>query len=264
LGGPLVEMAQAVDGMKLIAQNNALAGNVTPGDAPGFPVTISQPGSYRLASNLTVPDENTTAIHITADNVTVDLNGFTILGPTVCAGSPVVCVPTGTGRGVDAVRNHITVVNGTISGTGAVGVILGANARAEQLRVVSTGGSGIIAGAGSTVSVNTSAIIVFFCVAAGDGTTVRGNTTSSNGVDGISAGAGSTVSGNTALGNDRHGFFVLAGSAVIRNTARSNASFGLVLGAETGYTHNVLSDNGLGAVAGGVSLGQNLCDGAVC
>ena len=34
----------AVDGVVLIDQNHALAGSVTPGDAPGFPVTISQPG----------------------------------------------------------------------------------------------------------------------------------------------------------------------------------------------------------------------------
>src|SRR6185436_8638324 len=44
--------AFAVDGTILIDQNRALAGNVTPGDAPGFPVTISQPGSYKLSGNL--------------------------------------------------------------------------------------------------------------------------------------------------------------------------------------------------------------------
>src|ERR1700675_702311 len=74
----------AVDGVVLIDQNKAMAGNVTPGDTPGFPVTISLPGSYRLAGNLTVPDANTTAITIIADNVSLDLNGFTIQGPTVC------------------------------------------------------------------------------------------------------------------------------------------------------------------------------------
>ena len=44
--------ATATDGVVLIDQARALAGNVTPGDAPGFPVTISEPGSYRLASDL--------------------------------------------------------------------------------------------------------------------------------------------------------------------------------------------------------------------
>src|SRR6266436_5075236 len=76
----------AVDGIVLIDQNRALAGNVTPGDTPGFPVTISLSGSYRLSGNFTVPNANTTAILITAHNVTIDLNGFSILGPTVCTG----------------------------------------------------------------------------------------------------------------------------------------------------------------------------------
>lgn len=42
---------------------------MTAGDAPGFPVTLSQPGSYRLMSNLTVTDPNTYAITITVPNV---------------------------------------------------------------------------------------------------------------------------------------------------------------------------------------------------
>jgi hypothetical protein len=65
----------AVDGVVLINRSSALAGNVTPGDTPGFPVTISVSGRYRLSGNLTVP-ANTDAIDITANNVTIDLNGF--------------------------------------------------------------------------------------------------------------------------------------------------------------------------------------------
>ena len=56
-----------------------------------IPLTITQPGSYYLAENLDLtglPDPaNTTAIEITVDNVTVDLNGFAITGPTVCSWS---------------------------------------------------------------------------------------------------------------------------------------------------------------------------------
>jgi hypothetical protein len=70
----------AVDGVILIDQNHALAGGLTPGDAPGFPIPISQFGSYRLSGNLTVPDTNTTAIAITANHVTIDRNGFAIIG----------------------------------------------------------------------------------------------------------------------------------------------------------------------------------------
>src|SRR5213079_870780 len=101
--------------------NRALAGGVTPGDAPGFPVTLSVAGSYRLSGNLTVPDENTNAIVVSADNVTIDLNGFSILGPVVCSGNPVSCnFTTGTGTGVivDGLHPNLTLVNGTIRGMG--------------------------------------------------------------------------------------------------------------------------------------------------
>ena len=67
-----------------IDQNKAMAGNVTPGDTAGFPVTISQPGHYKLTSNLYVPAA-TQGIVITADNVTLDLNGFGIIGPVNCS-----------------------------------------------------------------------------------------------------------------------------------------------------------------------------------
>src|SRR5271166_431225 len=84
----------AVDGVVLIDQNRALAGSVTPGDTPGFPVTITLPGAYRLSGNLTVPDANTNGILVMADNVFIDLNGFSIVGPTVC---PFGAVTTGGG-----------------------------------------------------------------------------------------------------------------------------------------------------------------------
>ena len=54
--------ARATDGVKLLKQPKT------------FPIVISAPGSYRLKSNLTVPDENTTAISVQADYVTIDLN----------------------------------------------------------------------------------------------------------------------------------------------------------------------------------------------
>ena len=51
----------AASGPILIDQNRALAGGITPGDEPGFPVTISKPGSYRFSGNLTLPDTTVTS-----------------------------------------------------------------------------------------------------------------------------------------------------------------------------------------------------------
>lgn len=63
-----------------------------PGDAPGYPVTISQPGTYVLTSDIAPPgNEFTDAIEIpTATPVDVDLRGHTIDGGSTCAGTPVV------------------------------------------------------------------------------------------------------------------------------------------------------------------------------
>jgi hypothetical protein len=62
--------AFAVDGQVLINQSTVTA-------AGGFPYVISQPGSYKLSGNLTVPS-GSNGIAIQSSAVTIDLNGFSI------------------------------------------------------------------------------------------------------------------------------------------------------------------------------------------
>ena len=103
--------ALAVDGVVLIDQNKALAGGATPGDTPGFPVTISQPGSYRLSGNLTLPT-GMNGIEIQVPNVTIDLNGFSIIGfGTFTSPAPIGIAFTGA-----LPAKGITIKNGTITG----------------------------------------------------------------------------------------------------------------------------------------------------
>ncbi|MGH6646790.1 hypothetical protein [Aquabacterium sp.] len=83
IAAALIASGSAAFAQAVINQNMAVAGNVTPGDTAGFPVTLSQPGSYKLTSNLFVP-EGSAGVHITAANVTLDLNGFSIIGPSTC------------------------------------------------------------------------------------------------------------------------------------------------------------------------------------
>ena len=52
-----------------------------PEEQSDFPITLSQSGSYKLTSNITVSSNDTNAIYVTASHVTIDLNGFTITGP---------------------------------------------------------------------------------------------------------------------------------------------------------------------------------------
>lgn len=82
------------------------------------PYTISQPGSYYLTGNITVASGD--AIVITSDDVSLDLNGFTIRSTYTVAVSPE--NPTGGSSGnainISGDRSRLTVRNGSIvSGT---------------------------------------------------------------------------------------------------------------------------------------------------
>jgi parallel beta-helix repeat protein len=235
-------------------------------DAPGFPVTICAPGSYVLKSNLRVPNQNTTAIHVVANDVTIDLNGFAIFASSRCL-APVGEPCPSDGRGVDATdRWNVAVLNGTVRGMGEFGVIVGPRGRVERVRALTNGFVGIMApGFGSTVVGNTVANNADDGIRAGFGSTVTGNTAEDNGGDGIRCGNACTVAGNTAHQNGKNGIIALE-STVVGNTALRNGHFGLNLSVSgpSGYAHNVVRYNSLGAVSGGTSLGQNLCNLAVC
>jgi hypothetical protein len=265
----LTAPAHAVDGVKLINQSVAVNGTASPDDDPGFPVTLSRAGSYRLSGNLTVPDANTTAIEITADDVTLDLNGFAILGPTVCSGFPVSCSPTGTGVGVFAGSGNVTVINGTIRGMGGLGVeMIGATNRIERVHAKSNGSVGIKGGVSTTVTGSKATENGSFGITALFGSIVTSNTARGNRDAGITVESG-TVSGNTAIFNAGAGINATSGSIVIGNSAHANAGFGLSLGSTTGYSQNALTSNNGGnanpQVSGGINGAQNVCGtDAVC
>jgi hypothetical protein len=143
--------AFAVDGTILIDQNRALAGNVTPGDTPGFPITISQPGSYRLSGNLRPPTD-TRAIEIASNDVTFDLNGFAIIGDA--------SGPFNNVRGISDVgtRTRIAIRNGSISGFNRlISLDSSSHVIIEQMNLnavvsASTGASIVAGGVGGLVS----------------------------------------------------------------------------------------------------------------
>lgn len=217
----------AVDGVVLIDQSRAMAGGVTPGDAPGFPVTISEPGSYRLSGNLTVPDAQTTAVQILADYVTLDLNGFSIAGPAVCTPYPTTCNPSGAGIGVHGAdfnsRNPpargVRVLNGTVRGMGSYGIRLpGEGGVAERVTVHGNGGPGIFASS------------VFDSMAMLNGgsegilaTIVRGSTAAQNRGNGISVRRGGVALGNSSTENGLYGIVVDRG-AITSNSVHNNGN----------------------------------------
>jgi hypothetical protein len=108
------------------------------------PYTVSTPGSYYLTTNLTVTTGD--AITITASQVTLDLNGFTV--------SSTAATPTGTGILLAGGNADITILNGHILGTGFANGIYpgGSNVRVVGVSVSGCQNYGIILGtANSTV-----------------------------------------------------------------------------------------------------------------
>jgi len=196
--------ALAVDGIVLINQStitNGLTGCPTGGH---FPIVICQSGSYRLSGNVTVPDANTSAIQINADNVTLDLNGFSILGPVGCGGNPVTCTQgsaAAVGIGNLFGSSYITVSNGTIRGLGGYGILLsGTGILIERVKAANNGIDGINVG-------GTSDTIITLCHANANGRSgfVGGGTLSNssainNGADGITW-YGGTVTGSVSAYN---------------------------------------------------------------
>ena len=119
---------------------------------PGFalPYTISTRGSYYLTANLAVTGGN--AIVISASNVTLDLNGFTISSSAGPAG--------GTAIAPGGFLTDIAILNGRIVGSfqhgirfsGALGVLK--NVRVEGMSVSGCSGEGINLGNFSSVVID--------------------------------------------------------------------------------------------------------------
>jgi hypothetical protein len=96
------------------------------------PFTISAAGSYYLTKNLAVASGD--AITITADNVTVDLNGFTL--------SSTQTTPAGTGILLSGDRKHIHILNGHIKGSGFLNGIYYSGAIPLNVRITGVSVSG--------------------------------------------------------------------------------------------------------------------------
>jgi hypothetical protein len=194
-------------------------------DKPGFLVVIDEPGYYRLSGNLKVPDANTTAIEINADNVTLDLNGHAIQGPVRCQQLPAPCWPGGSGNGVHAVnRSGISVRNGIIQGMGNYGVYLETNAASLDRVVMARNGHG--------------GAVLF-------GGSIRNSVAEANGGDGI-FGVDLKVRNSMMRGNQMLGLSAYGHSTFSNNQFKSN-------------NNNAAQTNLKPATAD-----RNVCNGAPC
>jgi hypothetical protein len=104
-----------------------------------------------------LPDVNTTGILIPASSISIDLNGFEIIGAACVGALRGTCLPgQGDGSGVrfdrEDYRFGVSVSNGSITGMGSDGVNLGAQSVVTGLRVGWNHSNGIVVESDSTVS----------------------------------------------------------------------------------------------------------------
>jgi parallel beta-helix repeat protein len=206
--------------------------------AGGFPYTILQSGSYQLTSNLTVP-ANANGIVISASNVTLDLNGFSITNNTCsnnCNSSAVTDVGVqqfgvtirngnifGFGNGINLNATTGTLVEKVrVQSAANIGMQVSDSFTIKDCAALGNGGDGIVVGnhgivSGTLANGNGNYGIVTGTV------TLTGNTVDSNAVGGIFTGSNSTVIGNTASNHTSGaGFTVGLGSTITGNTSSAN------------------------------------------
>jgi len=221
--------ALAVDGVVLINQATVMS-------AGGFPYTITQPGSYRLSGNLTVP-AGPDGIDINTDNVTLDLNGFTITG----GGSG--------GNGVKTFNNNITVKNGSVRNFTNDVIVQGTHELVMDMHAsigsggVPTGSNGIVVTGGVVVRCTAEAIAANTAFSVFNSTLIDSEVDTSNVfVTGISA-TNSAVLDNVLMlsGPVSTGIKNNGGSLIARNTVSVT-----------------------GTPISGASQGNNVCNGSAC
>lgn len=211
-----------------------------------LPYTISAQGSYFLTGNLTASG-STAGIIISADNVTLDLKGFAVVG----GGSGSVA-----GINVPSAQKNILIRNGTVRDwtNGGVNAANATNSVVQGLRLSNNTATNTFSniaalsvGSGSTVkdcvvAHNTNchgisvgnACLVSGCIAransngvgirAADSCYVIGNISDSN-TTGIAMGSGNRIDSNSCTSNVSAGVLAPSGATnnlVMRNNARSN------------------------------------------
>lgn len=229
-----------------------MAGDSDPGTLPArgiladaqpitsLPYPINESGSYILDETLTHTNRYTNAIEVNADNVTIDLAGYSIIGPSSTSG-------TSNGIHMNG-RKNVEIRNGTITRFGKNGIYeengdVAVGHRVISVRIISNGGSGInLNGANHTVkdctvSLNGLAEGDWWAgISCGYACSVTGNTVFENGagnvvhmfgVDGIATGSGCTITDNTVALNETVGIFPYHGCTITGNTSHGNGLAGI-------------------------------------
>jgi hypothetical protein len=203
---------------------------VVPGTCiASLPYTITAPGDYFLNRNLTYTGGN--GITVDADNVTLDLMGFCLTGPSN---------NSNTGIFIKESRHNVEVRNGTLSGW-LFGVETGSSATGNGHRVIGVRAVGntygvLLSGSGTGHLIK-GCTAVAGNLGAGRGLTIEGSGTITGCtvmnfdpqyIGALSIGAGGTISDNVVLNCIGDGGGIEAnGNTTVRHNAVINCSTGM-------------------------------------
>jgi hypothetical protein len=248
--------AHAADGVLEINQTCAEQTGCFAGDTPGFPVTTQADRSYVLTSSLGIQVVDVTAIELGGGS-TLDLNGWSIVGPAVCTGTPPSCVGLGTGVGsgfgVRGTGPQATIRNGRIAGMGATAIYAEDGTRVERMLIEANGGNGIFGAGGDAWQITDCRIL-------------------RNTLDGIRFNTGGTNPGviarNSIWGNTGDGIRVIRG-LLTENASYKNGSEGFVGSTRAAFGSNAAFENNGGDVNPQISgtfdaTAPNVCGGGAC
>ena len=231
--GPVTPTFKTLD---QVQPSTPIGPDTTPGDAESL-FQITQPGAYHLTGNI-IGVAGKHGIKISADNVTLDLGGFTVAGVegALCG---VRADPYDADYGA-------VVRNGAVTAWGESGVWLAGceGAVVEDIRATHNGADGVYAGYYAQVSSVFVIDNVHDGVYTSGSSTLRDCTAARNGRHGIVAGSGSTIRASSSYDNAEYGIYLGANGTAQDCSARNNDEAGIyaylgctVTNCSAGYNH---------------------------
>lgn len=282
LGGPLTPPPGApvptAKPLSEIEPRIAVNATNTPGDA-GNVFRITQSGSYYLTGNV-VGEAGKNGILIAARNVTLDLNGFAVIGATGAIN----------GISTTSTAAFVIVRNGTVSGWPVSGVSissasggivenivsaenqflgfsLSANAVAVHCVAAANQNSGFLAGTNAVITACTSRDNGAIGFSTGNGAVITNCSARDNGSNGFQIGSGSLVRSSAAIGNAANGIQTSSRCLVESNAVVQNGVHGILTGLACRIVGNNASGNGTIVTDGaGISdtFGSSVIDSNTC
>ncbi len=190
-----------------------------------LPFKITESGSYYLTQNLTHTDRYTNAIEVDANNVTIDLGGYSLIGPTTSYNE------TCCGIFMD-MHSNVEIRNGTITNFPYRGIFsdnsggtLGSTGiRIISVRVTSIGAEGIFLNGFHHTVRNCTVTNTQLDIQRGAGgitchslSSVTGNVVARHNIVGIASGSNCTIRDNT-ISECSYGIIPGDGCSIIDNT----------------------------------------------